>query len=132
MVSFVITILLSLINIGSTTAFNAIVSLGVASLLSSYIISITCMLIKRWRNEKLPPKRWGLGKYGMATNAFSVVYLVFIFIFCFFPIATPVAASTMNWNILIYGVVLLFAVCYFFLKGRHIYSGPVVYVNKET
>ena len=131
-VSFIITILLSLINIGSTTAFNAIVSLGTASLLSSYIVSITCIIIKRWRHERLPPKRWGLGRYGMAINIVSVAYLIIFFVFCFFPVATPVTASTMNWNILIYGVVLSFAICYFFVRGRFVYSGPVIYVNKDA
>jgi choline transport protein len=62
MVSFGIAILLSLINIGSTTAFNALASLGTAALLSSYIISITCIRIKRWRKHQFPPTRWSLGK----------------------------------------------------------------------
>ncbi|ATY60366.1 hypothetical protein A9K55_005384 [Cordyceps militaris] len=34
--------MLSLINIGSTVAFNAIASLGTAALISSYIIFISC------------------------------------------------------------------------------------------
>lgn len=37
----------------------------------------------------------------------------------------------MNWNILMYGFTVAFAVCYFSFKGRHVYVGPVVYVNKN-
>lgn len=71
-VSFVITILLSMINIGSTTAFNAIASLGVAALISSYIVSITCIYLRRWRKEPLPAARWSLGKMGGPINIFSI------------------------------------------------------------
>lgn len=130
-VSFCITILLSLINIGSTTAFNAIASLGTASLLSSYIVSISCVFIKRWRNEQLPSARWSLGKYGAPINAFSVAYLLTVYIFSFFPEATPVTPSTMNWNILIYGFTVCFAIVFFMVKGRHVYFGPVVLVRKD-
>ena len=46
-VSFGVSILLSLINIGSTAAFNSIASLGTYALLSSYIISISCIFLKQ-------------------------------------------------------------------------------------
>jgi choline transport protein len=132
LVSFCITILLSLINIGSNTAFNAIASLGTAALLSSYIISITCVRIKRWRKEPLPAARWSLGKWGGPINDFSILYLVIVFIFTFFPEATPVTPVTMNWNILIYGFTVLFAIGFFFFKGRHTYVGPVTLVRKDV
>ncbi|KAJ5424453.1 hypothetical protein N7491_009669 [Penicillium cf. griseofulvum] len=61
-VSLVIVSLLSLINIGSSVAFNAIMSLGTAALLSSYIISITRVRIRRWQPAPLPPARWSMGQ----------------------------------------------------------------------
>lgn len=130
MVSLCITILLSMINIGSTVAFNAIASLGVASLLSSYIISFSCLILKRYRGEPLPHARWSLGKHGMWINAVAVVFLLMTFIFSFFPLATPVVASTMNWNVLIYGSAIIFAVGFYFARGKHVYEGPVVVVKQ--
>jgi len=130
--SFLITIFLSLINIGSTTAFNALASLGTAALLSSYIISITCIRIKRWRRQPFPPTRWSLGRWGAPINDFSITYLWLVFIFCFFPQATPVTPQTMNWNILIYGIVVCFAVGYYFVKGRYVYDGPIKLVRKDV
>jgi choline transport protein len=121
----------SIVNIGSTTAFNAIASLGTASLLSSYIVSITCLRIKRWRKEPLPAARWSLGRWGAPINEFSILYLILVFIFSFFPEATPVSASTMNYNIAIYGFTICFAIGYFFLYGRKVYVGPVKLVRKE-
>lgn len=130
MISLLITICLSTINIGSTVAFNAIASLGVASLLSSYIISFSCLMIKRYRGEPLPPARWSLGRYGMLINGISVAFLSITFIFSFFPLATPVIPSTMNWNVLIYGFALLFAVGFYFVQGKYVYAGPVCIVKQ--
>lgn len=130
MISLLITICLSAINIGSTVAFNAIASLGVASLLSSYIISFSCLMIKRYRGEPLPPARWSLGRYGMLVNGISVAFLSITFIFSFFPLATPVLLSTMNWNVLIYCSALIFAVVFYLVRGRHVYAGPVSIVKQ--
>jgi hypothetical protein len=37
----------------------------------------------------------------------------------------------MNWNILIFGVVVLFSIGYYVAVGRHHYEGPVAYVRKS-
>lgn len=131
LVSFVISVLLSLINIGSTVAFNSIASLGTCALLSSYIISCSCMFVKRWRKEPLLPSRFSLGKYGLAINAISVIYLWVALVFSFFPVSPHPTPAFMNWNILIYGVTIIFSLAYFMLRGRHQYVGPVEYLNKN-
>ncbi|KAF2187994.1 amino acid transporter [Zopfia rhizophila CBS 207.26] len=132
LVSFTVAILLSLINIGSTVAFNSIASLGTCALLSSYIISISCMFLKRWRNEPLLPSQFRLGKYGIWVNGISIVYLCVAFIFSFFPSFPHPTPDLMNWNILIYGAVVIFSLLYFSSRGRHIYVGPVEYINKDA
>ena len=129
MVSLVIAVLLSLINIGSTVAFNAIASLGVASLISSYIISFSCLILKRVRHEPLPHARWSLGRYGLGINIIAVVFLVIVWFFSFWPLGNHPVASTMNWNVLIYGAAIIFAVGFYFIKGQHVYAGPVTLVK---
>jgi choline transport protein len=131
MFTVVVSTLLSLINIGSTIAYNNITSLGVNALLSSYIVSISCVCLKRWRKEPLLPRRFSLGRFGMAINVFSVLFLILVYVFCFFPPVPKPALDEMNWSILIYGVVVLFSLVYFFFKGRHVYVGPVEYVRKD-
>jgi choline transport protein len=131
MLTWLITCLLSLINIGSTVAFNAISSSATVSLLSTYIISISCLVLKRVRGQPLPPHRWTLGKAGLLINLGALAYLLTIWIFLFFPIAIPVDAATMNWNSLIYGATILFAVVYYFVYGRKTYVPPVALVSRE-
>ena len=129
-VSFVITCLLSLINLGSSVAFNAIVSLTVGAILSSYIISISCVAIKRFQGHPLPPSRWSLGKAGFTCNVIAVCFLLIVYVFAFFPLALPVTLETMNWSVLIYGAVVIFSIGYFVIYARHVYTGPVVHIKQ--
>jgi choline transport protein len=126
-----VTCLLSLINLGSSVAFNAIVSLTVGAIISSYIISISCVALRRIRRQPLPRARWSLGRAGLACNIIAVLFLLLVYVFAFFPLAPTVEPESMNWSSLIYGVVVLFSVCYYFVFGRHAYEGPVVLVSKD-
>lgn len=129
-VTFVTSALLSLINIGSATALNSITSLSTNALLSSYICSIGCMVWRRWTGAPLLPSHFSLGRWGLTLNIASVAFLISAFIFSFFPMSPKPSADVMNWNVLIYGVVVVGSVLYYFLKGRHRYVGPVEYVRK--
>ncbi|KAM0799525.1 amino acid/polyamine transporter I [Usnea florida] len=130
-VSFLFGIVISLINLGSSVALNAIVSLTLSALLASYILSIGCILSKRLRREPLPPARWSLGRAGMAINIIALIFLLPCFVFCFFPTATPVVAKTMNWNIVMFGGISLWATGYYVVKGRKTYIPPVRIVKRD-
>lgn len=131
LVSLVVTICLSLINIGSTQALNAVVSLTIGALISSYIITIGCVLLKRIRGETLPPRRWTLGKWGGLVNTCALCYLLPIFVFCFFPVATPVTPQTMNWSVVIFSGIIMFATGYYVIYARHVYVPPVALVKRD-
>jgi choline transport protein len=122
--------LLSLINLGSSVAFMQVVSLGVASMLTSYIISISCVALKRIRGEQLLPSKFDLGRWGLPVNIISVVFLAFLWVFCFFPVQPRPGVAEMNWAVLGYGSVIIFALVYYIFRGRHRYVGPVEYVRK--
>lgn len=66
----------------------------------------------------------------MLVNGISVAFLSITFVFSFFPLATPVVLSTMNWNVLIYCSAIIFAVGFYFVRGRHVYAGPVSIVKQ--
>ncbi|KAK7737482.1 hypothetical protein SLS53_006555 [Cytospora paraplurivora] len=129
-VTFFTTSLLALINIGSPTALNSITSLATNALLSSYITSIGCLIWRRCKGQPLPPSKFGLGAWSLPMNIAAEVFLVFAFVVSFFPTTPHPDAASMNWNILIYGVVAIMSVVFYFLRGRHQYDGPVEYVRK--
>jgi len=131
LLSLSITVLLALINIGSTAAFNSVVSLLVSSLFTGYFISIGCILLKRLKGEPLPPSRWSMGRFAIPMNMLALTYIAFALIMSFFPIAKQVTPVTMNWSVLVWGVIVGGATIIYFVQGRYVYKGPVVYVNKE-
>ncbi|KLJ10258.1 hypothetical protein EMPG_14371 [Blastomyces silverae] len=128
--STVITILLSLINIGSTEAFNAVASLTIASLFASYLVAIGCFIYRRMQWKQMPRARFSLGAWGLPLNIFSFGYLCFAIVFTFFPNANNPTLVSMNWSVLVFGIVTIFAGLQYLIHGRKSYEGPVAYVAK--
>lgn len=122
-------VVLSLINLGSTLAFNIVVSVSVLGLLSTYMISIGCVLLKRIKGEPLPPARWSLGRWGIYINGFAFFYSAFIIVFSCFPSYLPVTTSTANWAPVVWVGVMIAAVFVYVVHGRRHYTAPVEFVE---
>ncbi|KAK5726664.1 hypothetical protein LTR15_002552 [Elasticomyces elasticus] len=130
MVSTVITSLLSVINLGSYAAFNALNSLGTVSILFSYTITTGCLIWRRLFGEPLPARRWSLGKWGLPLNIISLCFTTPMLFFYTWPLSYPVTPANMNWSSTMFGSVLVIAGIYYFFKGRHEYHGPVTLVKR--
>ena len=130
-VSLTATVLLACINIGSTAALNAIISLGVVALLTSYALTIGCVALRRWRGPPLPPRRWSLGRAGAAVNVAALLFLAPMWFFSFWPVTTPTKPGNMNWAVAMYGGIITIAVVFYVFKARHVYVGPVVETKRN-
>lgn len=128
-----ITCLLSLINIGSDVAFNAIISLQLVALMLSYSISIGCILYRRIAHpELLPSARWSLGRWGIPVNIIGLAYVVFSFFWSFWPNTTVVDfIEDFNWAAVLFMAVLIVCLPMYFWKARKVYTGPVSVVRFE-
>jgi amino acid transporter len=132
LVSLVITLLVPLINLGSTVALNAFNSVVISALMSSYMLTIGCVLYRRLTHQPLPSRRWSLGRWGIVVNIASLAFLTPLFIFAFFPLATPVDAASMNYGVVMFGAVMVGATIYYwFLGGREQYTPPVVLLKRD-
>ncbi|KAK4495825.1 hypothetical protein PRZ48_013093 [Zasmidium cellare] len=129
--SLTISVVLSLLNLGGSAAFNSILGLVTGAVGLTYAVSISCVLWRRLFGAPLPPARWSLGRFGIAINAFSVIYEIFTVVISFFPVDRSVTAETMNWGCAMFGGVAILSVAWYFIKGRKAYKGPVVYIVKE-
>jgi choline transport protein len=121
-----VTALIGLINIGSTAAFNAIVSLTIAGLFLSYLFPILLMIRKRVKGEHVRMGPWTLGKFGLPCNIIAACFLVISTLFSFFPPALPVTLVTMNWSCVVFGGVVIIGLVYYVLLGRNVYHGPII------
>ncbi|KAE8349947.1 amino acid transporter [Aspergillus coremiiformis] len=121
---------MSLINIGSTVAFNAMVSLSTVALMATYLISITCLVLRRvYRNPPLPPCRWSLGRLGMPINLLAMVYAIWAFFWCFWPNSYDVSAENFNWAAVLFVGVMGISTVMYWLHARNVYEGPVARID---
>ncbi|KAI0403900.1 putative GABA permease [Xylaria palmicola] len=140
-----ISVLLSLIVLGSSVAFSNIVNLSIAGLYSSYLLCCALLLWRRLQPNGIKPhsseaRKIGPGKLywgpwhlpgilGTLNNLFACMYLVFLWFWSFWPPVTPVVPETVNFNVLTFGATTLFAVAWYFFRGKKGYHGPVVEVE---
>jgi choline transport protein len=72
-------ITLSFIDLGSSDASNAIVSLAAVAQMATYTVSMGCVLYHRLTAPHLLLKAaWSLGKSGVPINTFSVAFAAFV------------------------------------------------------
>jgi amino acid transporter len=124
--------LLALINLGSTTAFHAIVSLQVSCLMFTYACSLSCILHRRIRHPaSLPVVRWSLGRWGVPVNVIGLAYSLFSFFWSFWPSYTPVMIDDFNWSSVLFVLVFTMSLVMYRVQGRHRYKGPVMGVRRR-
>ncbi|KAH9999240.1 putative GABA permease [Xylariaceae sp. FL0662B] len=147
LVTIVIAILLSIVNIGDAIAFNGVISISIAGLFGSYLLAASLLLYRRLKGDiqlhntnedsltntigsSLTWGPWRLpGAFGIANNLFSCVYIVYIFFFSFWPPLRDVTSQNFNWAVLVFPSVILFSMVYYSIWARNVYSGPIVEVS---
>lgn len=117
--------ILSLVYIGSSTAFNAIISLVTITLHVSYVFPILFILIRKIRGQLLNYGPFKLGQWGIPINIFSLIYLLYVTIWIPFPTMLPVTASNMNYAGPIFFIVILGAIADWFISGHKRFKLPV-------
>jgi len=145
----IVSCLLALINIGSSSVFNDVISLSIAGFYLTYICSAGVLLYRRCTGGiRFPTAHetttidtatneyvlyWGPfripGIWGILNNIFALCYLFVIFFFSFWPSSIPTTASTMNYSSLVFGAMVLFSSAYYILWGRKTYKGPTVEIE---
>lgn len=130
--SVLITMLLGLINIGSSTAFNAVISLVVSAYYSSYFNAIVLLTWRKLTGTAPEPGPWTIGKMpSLIVNILTLVYIVIVFIFSFFPLViTDLSLSSFNWAVLLYFGVLIIGIVLYLFRSKD-YREPKPVYRKE-
>ena len=130
----VISLLLALINIGSTTVFNALTGLTVAGFYTSFIIAAAVMLHKRLTTPD-SELRWGpfkLGRAGIPLLVISICYSIIGVFFSFWPSSHDPTPKTMNWSVVVFLGVVALSIVHWFMYARHVYTGPIIEIERPT
>jgi choline transport protein len=120
--------ILALINVGSSTAFNAFISLPALALYISYFFPIFFLFWRRLSRKRPTPIPWGpfkLGRAGPYVNAAAMAYIVFVLIWMPLPGVLPVDRLNMNYAGPIIGAIMVGAVLDWCLNGRRRFQVPV-------
>lgn len=152
LVVFTCAALIGLINIGSSTAFNDVVSLVLEGFYTSYLLACGMLLYRRARGEIREPDesdvecsniypddnprcKWGpwrlKGLPGIVNNVVACAYLILIAFFSYWPAMTPTTPATMNYSSLVLGATAIGSMAYYFIRARKTYTGPVVEIRIE-
>lgn len=119
---FFIDALLLLLQLASTTAFEAIIAIATLGYQISYFIPILFRCTAA-RNT-FPRGEFHLGRFGSPIAIISSIWLGVTSIIMFFPSTYPVTKDNMNYAVVIVAGVLLIAAIYWFVSARHWFVGP--------
>ncbi|KAJ5081141.1 hypothetical protein N7456_013379 [Penicillium angulare] len=114
-------IAINLIGLGSYTAIDGIFTLCSIALDWSYCIPILCKLFF----GNFQPGPWHMGPLGPFVNAWACLWTLFVSIIFVLPTDMPVKPDNMNYSSVYVVAVLLFALIYWFIRGKAVYTGPV-------
>ncbi|GAA5912578.1 hypothetical protein JCM8208_002001 [Rhodotorula glutinis] len=127
-VTAILCVIFSLIYLGSSAAFNAILSSSVVFLNLSYSVPIALLLIRGrhlLRPESFPSPTWTLGPLlGPVCNVLSLVFTLVTTVFFLFPPVNHPTAEEMNYAVAVVGLVAIVSVITWFVQGRKSFVGP--------
>ncbi|KAK2739757.1 hypothetical protein FQN57_006454 [Myotisia sp. PD_48] len=119
----IVQMLLGLINLGSTSAFTAFVSVGVIALAVSYAIPISISLY--YKRTEVLKARWNCGPtIGLIVNVIALCWIAFEVVLFSMPTALPVTATSMTYASVVFVGFLALSAVWYLIYARTSYKGP--------
>lgn len=113
----IIQMLLALINLGSSTAFIAFVSVAVTAVEVSYLIPTVVSLLHG--RKEVNSARFTCGpRIGPVVNWIAVIWILFQLVLFSMPAALPVTATTMNYSSVVFTTIGVFSIVWYFFHAR--------------
>ncbi|KAK5696056.1 hypothetical protein LTR97_008476 [Elasticomyces elasticus] len=116
---------LCFVNFGPAVGFNAIISLTNVALLFSYLITISSVIWRRLAGTPLPKERFSLGSAGLPINILAWLCIAPLTALSVFPSVVNPTPALMNWAIVLFSGVILFAGGYYAVSGRKRFDPPM-------
>lgn len=114
---------LGCIYVGSTTAFQALISSFIVLSTLSYLGAILPHVLTGRRNMVPGPFYMGQ-KLGMAVNLLALVYILVTVVFFCFPLVLPATVQNMNYTSVITVGLMALTTLWWLLRARNKYQGP--------
>ncbi|KXN92553.1 Amino-acid permease BAT1 [Leucoagaricus sp. SymC.cos] len=119
-----IQVLLGLIFLGSSAAFNAFVGVAVICLGASYAMPVLLSVLNQRRGMNGAP--YSLGRWGFFINWFAVLWVLFEIVLFSMPAVIPVTLTSMNYASVVFVGFAVISGVWYLINGRLHYSGPPI------
>jgi choline transport protein len=117
--SCIIVAILGVLYVGSTTAFNSMVTACIVLLYVSYSIPVLALLYKGRDNIRHGP--FWMGPIGLFANIVLLCWTLFTIVMFSLPSVMPAKAGNMNYVCVVYFVVIVILLTYWFVRGKATY-----------
>ncbi|KAF5376692.1 hypothetical protein D9615_007869 [Tricholomella constricta] len=126
LLSTAIQLLLGLIYLGSSAAFNAFVGVAVICLGASYAMPIAILLFNGKGRKEMEDARFSLGRWGWVINAVALLWVSFEIVLFSMPAVVPVTQVTMNYASVVFVGFAFISAGWYMINGRYHYAGPPI------
>ncbi|TVY24173.1 Choline transport protein, partial [Lachnellula hyalina] len=125
----VLVVIFGCIFLGSSSAFNAIISASVVALGVSYgiPIAINCLRGRSMLPESRPFKLSPL--LGWTANLIGLAYVIVTTVLFLFPPDLPVTGSNMNYCVVVFAIILIISIIQWFVDGKKNFTGPRINIE---
>jgi len=125
----ILVVIFGCIFLGSSSAFNAIISASVVALGVSYGIpvAINCIRGRKMLPESRPFKL--SGPWGWIANLIGLAYVIVTTVLFLFPPDLPVTGSNMNYCVVVFFIIVVVSIVQWFVDGKKNFTGPRINVE---
>ncbi|XP_022945131.1 amino-acid permease BAT1 homolog [Cucurbita moschata] len=121
--SALISFCMALTSLGSTVAFNAMVSIATIGLYIAYALPIFFRVTLARRS--FVPGPFNLGSYGIFVGWVAVLWVTTISVLFSLPVEYPITNETLNYTPVAVGCMLIVTISTWILNAQHWFKGPV-------
>ncbi|KAF3393201.1 Amino-acid permease BAT1 [Talaromyces pinophilus] len=119
----IVQMLLGLINLGSSSAFTAFVSVGVVALAISYAIPIGASVFHK--RQEVNNAKFNCGPVlGLVVNIIALLWIAFELVLFCMPTVLPVTAVSMNYAAVVFVGFMAISAVWYGIYARKTYKGP--------
>ncbi|KAF7827746.1 amino-acid permease BAT1-like protein [Senna tora] len=119
---------MALTSLGSTVAFDAMVSIATIGLYIAYALPIFFRVTLA--QKSFVPGPFNLGRYSIIVGWIAVLWVATISVLFSLPVSYPITLETLNYTPVAVGCWLLLVVSYWIVSARHWFKGPVANINE--
>ncbi|XP_059452028.1 amino-acid permease BAT1 homolog isoform X2 [Corylus avellana] len=118
---------MALTSLGSSVAFQAMVSIATIGLYIAYALPIFFRVTLA--RKSFVPGPFNLGRYGVLIGWIAVLWVATISVLFSLPVAYPITNETLNYTPVAVGCLFILTVSSWIFSARHWFRGPITNIN---